>query len=98
MLKWGIRQKLFRDDLDPELASLLMSGAYDRVARHVVRSDVKPRLAAMLAELQRLLVRGFATPALTAIIDREVNNVARRNGTGRSGIPPAPLKRRSRSR
>ncbi|HEY7956128.1 MAG TPA: helix-turn-helix domain-containing protein [Polyangia bacterium] len=77
MLSWGVRQRMFRGDLDVELASLVIAGAYDRVARELVRRTRRPELARMLGEVQRLLLAGVQSRAL-ASFDPKVNHRNRR--------------------
>ena len=54
VLEWGIKQGFYRQDLDVEVASLLIAGAYDRVARDLVKKDHKPDLRALFTEVQRI--------------------------------------------
>ncbi len=75
ILRWGVRQGIYRADLDEELASLVIAGAYDRVAREIVKSEKKPDLSRILSEVQRLIVAGLASPALTRMLDARVKNV-----------------------
>lgn len=73
-LEWGVRQGFFRADLDVGLTSLVIAGAYDRVARELVRAERKPDLARLLGELQRVLLGGAASPALAEMIDPWVSH------------------------
>jgi AcrR family transcriptional regulator len=73
-LAWGVREGIFRADLDVELASLVLSGAYDRVARDMVRRNRKPDLQTMFAQMQRTLMYGLASPAIREITDPMVKN------------------------
>jgi AcrR family transcriptional regulator len=73
-LRWGIEQGVYRDDLDLETASLVISGAYDRVARQIIRRERKPDLTSMVGEVQRLLVGGIASSELLETIDSKVRN------------------------
>ena len=77
MLAWGIRQGLFRPDLDLEIASLFVAGGYDRVARQIVRAERKPDLPVLLEQVQRVVHLGLATPALAWAFDSSVNNGGR---------------------
>ena len=83
-LEWGKRHDLFRHDVDAEVASLMISGAYDRVAREVVRSDRKPDLARITKHLQRLIIGAVGSPAFVAIVDPQVIHARRPNGHGRA--------------
>ncbi|HZS36417.1 MAG TPA: helix-turn-helix domain-containing protein [Polyangia bacterium] len=70
--EWGRRQGIYRDDLDVELTSLLVAGAYDRVARQLVRSDEKPDLQRVCASIQRTLGRGIVSDTVHELIDAQV--------------------------
>ena len=72
-LQWGIEEKMFRVDLDVELTSLLVSGAYDRVARQVVRQDTKPDLAKLFANVQKVLIAGMGSPSSARLLDAPVS-------------------------
>ncbi|MSP61320.1 MAG: TetR/AcrR family transcriptional regulator [Myxococcales bacterium] len=73
-LAWGVRQGFFRADLDVDLASLVISGAYDRVARHLVRSDGQIDLRPQCAKVQRLVLGAISSPAFAALVDSQVRN------------------------
>ena len=73
-LAWGVREGIFRADLDVELASLVLSGAYDRVARDMVKRQRKPDLTKMFEQMQRTLMYGLASPAIREITDPLVKN------------------------
>lgn len=75
-LLWGAAAGLYRPDLDSEVASLFIAGAYDRVARHMVRLDKKPDLRGWLRQLQALVLRGIGTPAVVTMIDSVVRKEA----------------------
>jgi AcrR family transcriptional regulator len=65
----GIAKGLYRSDFDVELASIYVAGAYDRLARHVVRLEEKPDFVAMLRLMQRLVLRGLATDDVLCVFD-----------------------------
>jgi AcrR family transcriptional regulator len=97
-LERGMALGVFHEDLDVELTSLVIAGAYDRVARQLVRLDKKPDLRRWLAEVQRLVLTGIGGPALTEVLakrqtrkyDQPVTNT--RNRARPNRIPPhAPL-------
>jgi AcrR family transcriptional regulator len=75
-LALGIENGLYRPDLDVEVASLMLAGGYDRVARQLVRAEKKPNLEKLLASVQRVVLTGMASPRLAAVLDSEVNNRA----------------------
>jgi AcrR family transcriptional regulator len=70
--EWGRRQGIYRDDLDVELTSLMIAGAYDRVARQLVRTDEKPDLHKVCARIQRTLARGIVSETVNGLIDAQV--------------------------
>jgi AcrR family transcriptional regulator len=74
LLRWGVDKGIYRADIDVEIASLVISGAYDRVAREIMRRERKPDLIALVGELQKMLLAGAATPALREMIDSKVKN------------------------
>jgi AcrR family transcriptional regulator len=73
-LEWGKRHKLFRADLDVELASLVLAGAYDRVMRSLLRATKKPEFSALAARLQHLILVGLVHPSASALVDSAVKN------------------------
>jgi len=83
----GVSNGLYRADLDVEVASMVLAGGYDRVARELVRADRKPDLAKLLATLQRVCLTGIASARVSAVIDRPVNKPAKpRHQTPRARI------------
>jgi AcrR family transcriptional regulator len=78
LLEWGAEHGLYRADLDVDVASLVMSGAYDRVVRDLVRRQRKPDLRAVVAELQKMLLVGAAHVRLREVIDSKVRNRGKR--------------------
>jgi len=69
----SVAHGLYRADLDVEVASMVLAGGYDRVARELVRGERKPDLAKLLATLQRVCLTGIASPRLAAVVDQPVN-------------------------
>jgi AcrR family transcriptional regulator len=75
----GIERQLYRADLDLELTSAFIAGAYDRLARQVVESRSKPDLVTRLRQVQRLVLRGIGSgPLLAALEPRTSPRRARR--------------------
>lgn len=68
LLEAGVRDGLYRADLDLELAASLMAGAYDRLARSVIRETSRPELRHKLELLQHMILTGIATPELAAAL------------------------------
>ena len=92
-LRLGVANGLYRSDLDVDVASMVLAGGYDRVARELVRAERKPDLPKLLATLQRVCLTGIGSARVTAVVDRPVKKasartvrtaariqVARRNG------------------
>jgi AcrR family transcriptional regulator len=74
MLELGIARGLHRPDLDVEIASLVISGAYDRIARQLVRLEKKPDLHAWIRGIQRVLLAGISTDPVRAVFDQPVSH------------------------
>jgi AcrR family transcriptional regulator len=68
-LEAGIANGIYKRDFDVQLASLYVAGAYDRLARHVVRLEEKPDFVSMLRLMQRLVLRGLASEEVLCIFD-----------------------------
>ena len=77
LLRWGVAHGLYRADLDVEVASLVISGAYDRVARELTRRERKPDLTVLVSELQKIVLGGVAGLELREVIDSKVKNKVR---------------------
>lgn len=59
-MNWGRQQRLYRRDFDTHLVSVLIAGAYDRLARQLVDTvGARPNLRRWCAELQRFIVHGI---------------------------------------
>lgn len=89
VLAEGVRRGVYRDDIDVEVTSLVVAGAYDRLARDLVRMRKKPDLERWLAKAQRVILRGIATETAAGDLDQPVNfsspPASRRRARGRSG-------------
>jgi AcrR family transcriptional regulator len=70
MLERGREQGLYRADLDLDLASSFISGAYDLLARQLVRAERKPDLAALVEGVQSLVLYGIGSAAVAANRER----------------------------
>ena len=91
----GVANGLYRADLDVEVASMVLAGGYDRVARELVRADRKPDLPKLLATVQRVCLTGIASARVAAVIDRPVKKAApARNQTTRARIKSVAARRR----
>ena len=94
---WGIEAGVLRADLDLEVASLVVSGAWDRVVRSlVVRGERKPDFAALVVAMQRILMGGLAGPVTAHLFDPTVKNQSSgRAGSGGGGAGSAKRPRAS---
>jgi AcrR family transcriptional regulator len=63
-LRTGMKTGVFRPDLDVEVVSAAISGAYDQLARHLVRRKDKPDLSSWMASVQAFVLGGTAGPTL----------------------------------
>ncbi len=94
-IAWSAERGIVRPGLDVDLVSRILSGAYDQVARHVVRAQRKPDLRRLLGEVQHLFMHGIGGPAVRES-DRPVRNASKTVvGRGRGG---ARTERRARPR
>jgi AcrR family transcriptional regulator len=69
LLEAGARAGIYRSDLDLEVTCAFIGGAYDRMARQIVREKQKPDLPALLRQVQVLFLRGIASPSLMLALD-----------------------------
>jgi AcrR family transcriptional regulator len=74
----AVRHGIFRRDLDARLASHVLSAAYERVARELVRRERKPDLKEWIRTIQHLMLRGMGSERVVTLIDRQVTNSKRR--------------------
>jgi len=69
LLQAGIAAGLYRADLDLDVTCAFIGGAYDRLARQIVREKKKPDLRGLVRRVQVLFLRGIASPVLVAALD-----------------------------
>lgn len=74
-LRWGVARGLYREDLDIELISLALAGAYDSLARRVIKQPRRPDLRAMVLEMERFVARAVGKPDYIEHFDRMVRNL-----------------------
>ena len=84
----GVRLGFYRRGLDVEVASLVISGAYDRVGRALVRMKDRPDLRRWLEELQQVVLRGIERDGEVA--DRRVTNTRPSLRSQPAKAPPRP--------
>jgi AcrR family transcriptional regulator len=65
---------VYRPDVDPGLLPAVISGAYERLVRTIIKQPRRPDVAAWARQLQRVLLLGLCTDEARAVFDREVNN------------------------
>jgi AcrR family transcriptional regulator len=74
------RRALFRRDIDAELTSHFIFGAYNQLAMRTMEASKKPPLTTWLRHAQELIVRGLGTDALIAALERSARKEAEGNG------------------
>lgn len=79
-LQRGIDGGIFRRDLELDVTSTFLSGAYDRLARQIVASERKPNLGALLTAVQLLVLRSIGTTDFVRRLDRASATAARSGG------------------
>jgi AcrR family transcriptional regulator len=72
---------IYRADLDPEVLPALMSGAYDRLVRELIKRPKRPDVEAWSRQAMAIFMRGLLTDEARVVLDREVNAVT-------MGAPP----------
>jgi AcrR family transcriptional regulator len=84
------RDGIFREEIDPDIATILMSGAYHELTIRMLRSERRPPLEAWIEMAQDTFVRAYGSAALIRAQDernRGVNMgiVASRRDARRTG-------------
>lgn len=67
---------LYREDIDAKVLALLLSGAYERLARAIVRQETRPDLEAWAQQAQALFAWGMMTEKARGELDRPVTHRA----------------------
>jgi AcrR family transcriptional regulator len=75
ILQLGVESGIYRGDLDVEVATAFISGAYDHLARQTVRAQERPDFRKMLGDMQRLVLCGIGS-ASTLVHFGALNAVA----------------------
>jgi len=104
LLQQGIAAGLYRDDLDMDVTCAFIGGAYDRLARKIVREKTKPDLHALLRQVQTLFLRGIASPRMMIELGAAKPTAAKltpkmerkRNGAGTPVVGQKPRRRAPR--
>lgn len=79
-----VAEGLYRDDIDISIVSRLLGGAYDRLARELLKETKRPDFEACLRQAQVFMTRGLFTDAARRELDRSVTSTKKsvhRNGT-----------------
>lgn len=69
----GMSRGLYREDVDPTIVSALISGAYDRLVRELIKQPRRPDLRVWSRQAIHLFTRGMLTPHAREIADRKVS-------------------------
>jgi AcrR family transcriptional regulator len=64
----GVKSGFYRQDLDLDLTAAFIAGAYDRVARTMMRETSRPELRPTLERIQHLVLLGIASPELRTVL------------------------------
>lgn len=64
----GVSRGIYRANLDLEVSSLVMAGAYDRIARQLVDADEKPDLVKILRAVDQVLIAGIGSDAVRTFL------------------------------
>jgi AcrR family transcriptional regulator len=75
------KKGLFRADVDPNIASALLTGAYSELAGRMVSMASKPPIEEWLRQAQAIFFNGLGTPALAQAFQRAEAKLPTRIGT-----------------
>jgi AcrR family transcriptional regulator len=64
---------VYRPDLDPEVLPALMSGAYERLVRELIKRPKRPDVEGWARQAMMLLMSGLLTEEARAVLDRQVS-------------------------
>jgi AcrR family transcriptional regulator len=70
----------YRADLDPEVLPALMSGAYERLMREMIKLPRRPDVEGWCRQAMALFLRGLLTDEARAVLDREVTQTRDESG------------------
>lgn len=73
-VRYGSEVGIYRRNVDPSVVAALISGAYDRMVRELIKLQKRPEIAAWSKQAIDLMTRGLLTESARLILDREVNN------------------------
>ncbi len=67
------KRSLFRHDVDPEITSTLLFGAYNQIALKMMEAPKKPPILEWLRHAQRMFVRGLGTNTLIEALEKRAS-------------------------
>lgn len=70
---------IYRADVDPEMLPALVSGAYERMIREIIKQPRRPDIEAWARQAQAFITRGILTPQTLAVVDRKVRDGGKPN-------------------
>ena len=65
---------IYRADVDPTVLPALISGAYERLVREMIKRPKRPDIVAWARQAMNLFLKGLLTPEARAVVDREVTS------------------------
>jgi AcrR family transcriptional regulator len=87
LLLQGVAAGVYRSGIDVDISASFIAGAYDRLARQIVRQPRRPNVRRLLIEVQTLVLRGVGSQSLLSQMDRSSAWTAERR------TRPTPLHR-----
>ncbi len=81
-LRRGVERGIYRAELDLEVVSLALAGAYDRIARQVCEAPRRPDLGKLLRAVDNALLGGIGGDPMRAYLTRKSTTNGRRASRG----------------
>lgn len=69
-----IEAGLYRPDVDPVILAALISGAYERLVREMIKQPKRPDIEGATRQAQELFARGLLSDEARAVLDRMVSH------------------------
>jgi AcrR family transcriptional regulator len=92
-IRTAVEMGLYRSDIDPAVVAALLSGAYDRLARELIKQERRPDIGAWCRQVLALVAYGLFAEShrpragmLEAVVDQSVNSSSRTDAP----VRPAP--------
>ncbi|HEX2678947.1 MAG TPA: hypothetical protein VHM19_19990, partial [Polyangiales bacterium] len=70
MVREMIAEGVYREDTDPAIVAWMLAGAYDRLARELIRERKRPNIESQILTAQRLFMLGLLTDDARAQLSR----------------------------